>query len=512
VGIAAGVQEKFDFKAVAMAGVTAGVAAGLGSAGGGFAKIGLKGSSFWTQAAQGAITNAVAQGVGLATGLQSKFDFAGVAAAGLGQASGRNGLRGFAGRALANAADAVASAVTRTVLTGTSFGDNLIAVLPDVIGRTVGGAVGDALGGKIKHAGAANTRSGTVTKSAGPWTTKRLQFAAVQSNVATDATPSGVTAGSYSALSASNVTNLIAAGFGDQRIAAVDATLAAQAAANQASPSAPLSGSRRRALLRLIAPNDNAYDQLTKLPVRLQRAVLDTDGEIIAVRRQIANATISPDETTMTNISLNEREYTIAVHLDVWNMLRGPDEDNSGTSNVGVTFSNQSQQAAPVQTALQLAQQRYEAAKAAGQSIPDIAARADVRGFAARIADITHRAELKGDDNFERVVHFGRNGANEVVVNTIHTLGELGGTFSTSNRTEAVLHVHQLDLNPQPYIGDGSSAWRARPVPNFTVGRQQNGQILVTEIGRENERTVWRTLDAQGNVANTQNVKWQGWR
>jgi hypothetical protein len=49
-------------------------------------------------------------------------------------------------------ADAIASAATRSLLTGTDFGDNLIAVLPSVIGRTIGTAIAGAVAGRDDHA------------------------------------------------------------------------------------------------------------------------------------------------------------------------------------------------------------------------------------------------------------------------------------------------------------------------------------------------------------------------
>jgi hypothetical protein len=128
-----------------MAGVTAGVTAGLNEAGG-FAAMGIKGSSFGTQALQGAISDAMAQGIGVATGLQKKFDWAGVAAAGLGNAvSGQIGGNGRGAQVVRMSADAVTGAAARSLLTGTSFGDNLLAVLPSVIGRTIGTLVQGAM-------------------------------------------------------------------------------------------------------------------------------------------------------------------------------------------------------------------------------------------------------------------------------------------------------------------------------------------------------------------------------
>ena len=140
-GVAAGIQGKFSWKGVALAGISAGVAAGLA---GSFGEI--AGSPFLGDAVRGALGSAIGQGIGVATGLQSKFDFAGVAAAGLGMAvSGAIGLDGFGGRLARNTAGGLANAAARSLLDGTSFGDNILAALPDIIGQTVG----DAVAGKV---------------------------------------------------------------------------------------------------------------------------------------------------------------------------------------------------------------------------------------------------------------------------------------------------------------------------------------------------------------------------
>ena len=105
---------------------------------------------------RGATSSALTQGIGVATGLQDKFSFAGVAGAAVGSslASGISGigdvndvLRGGGPAAFAtelgiNTAAGIANAATRSALTGNSFGDELQAAIPDIIGQTVGGAIG----------------------------------------------------------------------------------------------------------------------------------------------------------------------------------------------------------------------------------------------------------------------------------------------------------------------------------------------------------------------------------
>ncbi|WP_158266337.1 HNH endonuclease [Allosphingosinicella deserti] len=152
VGVATGIQDGFNWKGVAMSAIAGGVSAGLdklsGVKGLGF----LDGGSIGADVARGAIANGVGQGLGVALQLQSKFSWAGVAAAGISA-----GVSGAAGRSLPGAAKsfrqasfgnqtasgfagAISGAATRSVLTGTSFGDNIIAVLPDVIASTIGNA------------------------------------------------------------------------------------------------------------------------------------------------------------------------------------------------------------------------------------------------------------------------------------------------------------------------------------------------------------------------------------
>jgi hypothetical protein len=149
--VATGIQDKFNWKGVAFAGITGGVVGGLNSLGV-FKHLGIHGSSFAAQAAQGALTNGLTQGIAVATGLQGKFDWAGVAAAGIGQGvSSQIRIPGTPGRIVAGAADAIAGAATRSLITGTSFGDNVLAVLPDVIGRSIGLAVADGIAGAVSR-------------------------------------------------------------------------------------------------------------------------------------------------------------------------------------------------------------------------------------------------------------------------------------------------------------------------------------------------------------------------
>ncbi|MES2443088.1 MAG: LysM peptidoglycan-binding domain-containing protein [Pseudomonadota bacterium] len=155
VGVATGIQEKFSWKAVALAGIGAAVTGGLGQAFGGGGVLGA--------AARGAAGSAITQGIGVATGLQDKFSWAGVAAAGVGAAAGYAAGKAFGAKPFGDhpgpggtviagdtsvgnifahfgqsAVALVANAATRSAIEGSSFGDNVMAALPDVIAQTIG--------------------------------------------------------------------------------------------------------------------------------------------------------------------------------------------------------------------------------------------------------------------------------------------------------------------------------------------------------------------------------------
>ncbi|MBS0503431.1 MAG: LysM peptidoglycan-binding domain-containing protein, partial [Proteobacteria bacterium] len=164
VGVATGIQDKFSFKAVGLAALSGAVG---GAAGKLLPQGAIGGSKLATDVVRGAASSAVTQGIAVATGLQHRFSWAGVAAAGIGAgvggAIGRSlklgdvttdpSAHNIGASAISGAAGAIANAATRSLVTGTSFGDNILAALPDVIGSTIGNAVaggiaGDAIKGK----------------------------------------------------------------------------------------------------------------------------------------------------------------------------------------------------------------------------------------------------------------------------------------------------------------------------------------------------------------------------
>jgi YD repeat-containing protein len=169
IGIATGIQQGgFSWKAVALAGLSGALQGGLASLGklaNSGAVIGGKlGSSIgkvlgapWTGGAiRGVTTSVVSQGIGRLTGLQDKFDWVGVAAAGVGGGvSSGLGLHGPVGERVSSIVGGLANAATRSLITGTDFGDNLLAAMPDIIGDTVGHVITDAITGRWAGAGAA---------------------------------------------------------------------------------------------------------------------------------------------------------------------------------------------------------------------------------------------------------------------------------------------------------------------------------------------------------------------
>lgn len=156
IGVATGIQDKFSWKGVAMGAISGAIGGAVG-ANGMFGESGLFGKGILAAAGRGVVSSAVSQGVGVATGLQSKFDWAGVAAAGVGAGvasfvGGKTGsLGGFGSSLAANTASGIANAATRSLIEGSSFGDNLLAALPDIIGGTLGNALAAEFAGALQQ-------------------------------------------------------------------------------------------------------------------------------------------------------------------------------------------------------------------------------------------------------------------------------------------------------------------------------------------------------------------------
>jgi len=173
-GLATGMQSKFDWKGVAIGAISGAIGGGLGSLKGAAGAF-LNADKLVSNVAKGVLSSALSQGVGVATGLQKKFDWMGVATAGI--AAGAVGIASrtlaahglgvapgqvnsstphnaafYANQALSGMAGALASAGARTIVQGSDFGDNILAALPDVIGSTIGNMIADPIVAGIEQA------------------------------------------------------------------------------------------------------------------------------------------------------------------------------------------------------------------------------------------------------------------------------------------------------------------------------------------------------------------------
>ena len=209
---------KINFKGVAMAALSGAVGAGvgqigtIGKVGSGLANASAKVGNFLGNGrlvgdvVRGLAVNGATQGLAIAAGLQKKFDWTGLATAGAvsgafgimsrsisGQATGNpfsaDGSRNLAVNAdgvynpagyhgpsatnsmISGAVSGLAGGGVRSLITGTSFGDNILAVLPDVIGNVVGTIGARAASGVVERTVAAakakKDASGGATFTAG---------------------------------------------------------------------------------------------------------------------------------------------------------------------------------------------------------------------------------------------------------------------------------------------------------------------------------------------------------
>jgi YD repeat-containing protein len=151
VGLATGLQKSFNWGAVGLAALGGAVGMGMGANGidafGGFT-----GNTTVNAILNGAASNALTQGIGVATGLQKSFNWADVAAAGISAGV----MQWGAGALKANFPDTSAGALkvadgmagdiaysaTRSLINGSDFGDNMLQGLPNIIGQAIGIALG----------------------------------------------------------------------------------------------------------------------------------------------------------------------------------------------------------------------------------------------------------------------------------------------------------------------------------------------------------------------------------
>ncbi|WP_443751346.1 hypothetical protein [Asticcacaulis solisilvae] len=169
VEILVGNQKKFNWTEVKAAMTTAGIMDGLSlpQTPGDAAGAAQNAASDWAAVAQGAAASVIQQGVNMAYGLQKKFDWTAVAVAGAGAGAaklaedwGQDNIDGGifnkdgtltpVGRGLVGTAAFLAQTTTQMILTHDSFGKSAMAQLPEAIGSTVGGMIGDGIKGQMR--------------------------------------------------------------------------------------------------------------------------------------------------------------------------------------------------------------------------------------------------------------------------------------------------------------------------------------------------------------------------
>ncbi|MEK7946813.1 LysM peptidoglycan-binding domain-containing protein [Pigmentiphaga sp. YJ18] len=140
--MATGVQDKFSWTGVALGAVGAGVTTGLtqaGSLSAALAKLGDTGS----QIALGGIRSVATQGIGVMTGLQSSFDWKGVAASAIAGGIGQEVRDTALGKVdlFGDMAVGLSAGVASALVRGQSIGRNLGAITADAIGATIGSRI-----------------------------------------------------------------------------------------------------------------------------------------------------------------------------------------------------------------------------------------------------------------------------------------------------------------------------------------------------------------------------------
>ncbi|MES2786560.1 MAG: LysM peptidoglycan-binding domain-containing protein, partial [Pseudomonadota bacterium] len=148
-GMALGVQSKIDWDSVVLSAISGGISGGLT----GIAPLGGAPTSISNVMARSAMGNAITQGVGVATGLQDKFNWksvaASAAAAGVGQgmnaalsdAGSFNGLGTFSGHLARGTVSGFAAGTTAALMRGGKIAVQQVAV--DAFGNALGYSLAD---------------------------------------------------------------------------------------------------------------------------------------------------------------------------------------------------------------------------------------------------------------------------------------------------------------------------------------------------------------------------------
>lgn len=158
VGMAIGAQSKFNWKGVAVsaaaAGVTSGVGTGMG--GGSFFTVNNAASTAavgaWGMAGRAVMSSVISQGIGVATGLQSQFNWTNVAAAGIGAGVGSAvgaqvfpNASDFSERLTRGFVSGAVGGVAASVLSGGKA--NYMQIAVDAFGNALGNSVLDEMAG-----------------------------------------------------------------------------------------------------------------------------------------------------------------------------------------------------------------------------------------------------------------------------------------------------------------------------------------------------------------------------
>ncbi|AJK45877.1 LysM peptidoglycan-binding domain-containing protein [Burkholderia plantarii] len=142
--IAAGEQHGFSWKGVATGALTAVATAGMGPS-----------SSAWSAALKGAAASTLVQGVAVATGLQDRFDWRGVAASGIaagvgyevgqqaGQAATEAGYNSDVSQFVSGVAAGFSAGLASTLVRGGSLRRNIGMIATDAVASTIGNMVQD---------------------------------------------------------------------------------------------------------------------------------------------------------------------------------------------------------------------------------------------------------------------------------------------------------------------------------------------------------------------------------
>jgi hypothetical protein len=427
VGIAIGAQDSFSFKAVALAALSAGVGAGVGQV---LGKGALLGSQVIGDVARGALSSAVTQGIAVATGLQDKFDWVGVAAAGLeGAAAGAvnrtlaaHGVGpkfadigpktvhdgGFyTNQIVSGMAGLIANAGSRSLMNGSDFGDNVLAALPEVLGRTVGNLI-----------------------AFGVQKTPRLAYDL--SGLSDDS----VTGGSQ----------LPVADSVERRSAA-----AAPAAANASSGSvgaAPASGTASPGP----TPSDPTPDDANTIVVTASKAGAATKSKQKPVY--------------ILNLSLNAAAFHAWVQQI--NKQKGITQAMGTPAVSKPTFSGNSD--------VQHAQAITKLVDIGG---PDTGNTPDLNQFLLDIKDDLANLRVAVGER-EKFVTVGRDAAGQLVVTSVQVLGESGGNPYIPAGTLTMAHTHFPDENQMPANLDNSYLF-ATNKPSYVID-EKGGNLF--EIGR----------------------------